>query len=586
MKCMKARESGIVNKKLYSIFFEIIKLSPVKFFTEYFFTASEALFMGLTVLQLQKVFDSVINTAEIKKILYNLIFLLIYTVMSEISGGISTYLGEYYSLISIKYLLKNIDLKIASLPPIYFKNPKNLNTIESAVYGAKSVRSVLNVFMDIFSLYIPYYLFISFYLWSLNPFFVFGMFFIFFPVIISQFYKKKYFEKLEHFHSPLRREKNIYSSYIKDKKCLKEIRLFGAEKYFIKLFREASFNYHKLNSQYRRKVNKTEAIADILTISGYIGILVSSIILISDGKLSVGAFAAVYTSFSELFGLTEEIFEYRIGEVSEVYGKIKIYTEFMNTEYGKDGEKIIERINKIELKNVSFSYPEGKTALSNINLTLQKGDKIAVVGKNGSGKTTLSKILLGLYRPENGEVFYNGISQSKILTESFKEKETAIFQNFCRYKISLEDNVCISNTKEEKNYNRIKNSLIYAGFENTDGLKTILSKEFGGTDFSGGQWQRTAIARGVYRNYDFIVLDEPTAAIDPIAENDMYERFSELGNDGIFFVVTHRLASVKYCNKIILMEKGKILCSGSHEELLKKSEKYYEMWTSQASMYI
>ncbi|HOO75935.1 MAG TPA: ABC transporter ATP-binding protein, partial [Tepiditoga sp.] len=267
------------------------------------------------------------------------------------------------------------------------------------------------------------------------------------------------------------------------------------------------------------------------------------------------------------------------------------YNKFISlpeTELKNSNENLYEKPETISFRNVSFKYPGNVNyVLKNFSLELKKNKSYAFVGANGAGKSTVIKLLLGIYEDYTGDILINGKNQKNIPREQWYRYFSVVFQDFSKYQISVKNNITMGKPAENKIQKIAEISGVSEILETLpEKENTVLGYTKNGHDLSGGQWQRTAIARGVYRNYDFIVLDEPTAAIDPIAENDMYERFSELGNDGIFFVVTHRLASVKYCNKIILMEKGKILCSGSHEELLKKSEKYYEMWTSQASMYI
>ncbi|KLO22528.1 MULTISPECIES: ABC transporter ATP-binding protein [unclassified Marinitoga] len=598
MKCMKNKEDGMVNKKinLFYVFIYITKISPLKFFVQYLFATFDAIFLGLITVQMQKVFDNAIkyfnNNGEYKTTLINLIYLMLFSILSEISSGTSEYFGEYYHDITLKTLLKNLNLKISKISPNFFNEPKNRDVINSAIIGAKSIRSLLNVIMDLLFLYLPYYIFIEFYLISLNPLLGISILLIFMPTIISQIIKKKYYEKLEEQHAPLRRKKEAYSSYIKNKDYLKETRTLGATDYIFNLFKETANNYHNLRLIYQRKINKIEAISKLINIIGYMGVLGLSIYLIVNGKITVGAFAAVYASLSNLFGLMEEIFEYRLDDIVEIYGKVKKYIDFLNFDEKITGEKsIIDEIKNIELKNVSFIYPSGKMAIENINLKMKKGDRIAIIGKNGAGKTTLSKLILGLYRPENGEVYYNGIASSLLSLETIRKKGTAVFQNFNKYKISLRENISISNMKAEKNDKKIKNVLNYIGLNYNDkkftnGINTILSKEFEGTELSGGQWQKVAIGRGIFKDYNIIILDEPTSALDPLAENELYEKFEEISREKIAIIITHRLASIKFCNKIVIMDNGKIIDTGTHEELLNRSEYYKKLWYAQTELYV
>ncbi|BBE31171.1 ABC transporter ATP-binding protein [Tepiditoga spiralis] len=588
-----------MNKKkinIFHVFVDIIKISPIKFFSQYFFSVLDAIFLGLTTYQMQKVFDSVIgiNNKNLKNIIVELIYLTVFIIISEVSSGISEYFGEYYHDMTLKTLLKNLNLKIAKISPNFFNNSENRDFVNSAIVGAKSVRRVLNVIMDLLFLYLPYYLFIEIYLVSLNPILGISMLFIFFPVLFSQIIKKSYYEKLEENHAPLRRKKNIYSSYIKNKNYLKETRTLNAINYIFKLFNKTSNEYHNLRLIYQKKVNKIDSISKLMTIIGYIGVLGLTIYLIMKNEITIGTFAAVYISLSNLFGLMEEIFEYRLGDSIAVYGKVKKYINFLNlienSKKNKRLKNIVEEIKSIELKNVSFTYPTGKEAIKNINLKIKKGDRIAVIGKNGAGKTTLSKLILGLYKPTSGEICYNEVPSSLLSLKSIRNKGTAVFQKFNRYKITLKENIAISNIKNKNEEDKIEDILNSVGINSLDkkfikGLNTVLSKEFEGTELSGGQWQKVAIARGIFKNYDIIVLDEPTAALDPISENELYEKFEEISKNKIAIIITHRLASIKYCNKIIIMDNKKIVDVGEHSELLKNSVYYKKLWYSQSELY-
>ena len=225
-------------------------------------------------------------------------------------------------------------------------------------------------------------------------------------------------------------------------------------------------------------------------------------------------------------------------------------------------------------------------ALNDITLTIKKGETVAIVGENGAGKSTLVRVLTGLYTPKLGEVYIGGIDTKLAHSNSIFKKVSGVFQHFQRYKMTLAENVSISDTKTMVDTDRVKLSLKESEFNNEKiKLDTMLSPEFNGVDLSGGQWQRVAIARGIYRKNEFIVLDEPTAAIDPIEEARLYNQFRNLTKGKCAILVTHRLGSVKLAEKIVVMDRGKIKEFGTHEELIAQRGKYYKMWIAQAKWY-
>ena len=229
--------------------------------------------------------------------------------------------------------------------------------------------------------------------------------------------------------------------------------------------------------------------------------------------------------------------------------------------------------------------------MENVNLTIHRGETIAVVGENGAGKSTLIRLITGLYLPQNGRVTHNNKSTKEITPRVLFTGITGVFQNFQRYQLELSDNITISDMESEsKTQQDIDVAVVQSGLRlDTDifpnGYETMLSREFDGVDLSGGEWQKVAIARGVYRDHELIILDEPTAAIDPVEETKIYERFAKIARNKTAVIITHRLGSVKFADKIVVMKEGRIVGVGSHEKLLLSCLLYKNMWESQAQSY-
>jgi ATP-binding cassette subfamily B protein len=240
--------------------------------------------------------------------------------------------------------------------------------------------------------------------------------------------------------------------------------------------------------------------------------------------------------------------------------------------------------------NVTFAYPQSeKNAVEDITLSICPGETLALVGENGSGKTTLVKLLCGLYKPDLGQVIIGGQDSAHTTDSALFSKSSGVFQKFVKYEaLTLEENARISDFESSKNpIDAMKKADVYYGDTQTfpEGTETILDRSYNGVALSIGQWQRIATARGLYRTHDFIVLDEPTAAIDPIEETKIYKRCAELTKDKIAILVTHRLGSARIADRIAVMSTGKIIEVGTHESLLAKRGKYYEMWEAQAENY-
>lgn len=254
-----------------------------------------------------------------------------------------------------------------------------------------------------------------------------------------------------------------------------------------------------------------------------------------------------------------------------------------------DGEtKVNDFCEKFELKNVFFTYLGAKEeSLTDVNLTINKGETIAIVEHNGAGKSTLVRLITGIYQSIGGSVTIDGIPTKDIKSSSLYGLMSGVFQKF---QMTLRENVMISNLDTEREDGTLLETLKKADVDiesqsYPDGLGTMLSREFDGVDLSGGQWQRVSIARGINRDSKVIVLDEPTAAIDPIEETKIYKKFKEISDERITVLVTHRLGSARIADRTVVMENGRVAESGTHDELINKKGTYYVLFMSQALRY-
>ena len=255
-------------------------------------------------------------------------------------------------------------------------------------------------------------------------------------------------------------------------------------------------------------------------------------------------------------------------------------------------EKRSDKKYDVEFRNVSFKYAgSDQYALKNVNMTFKVGERLAVVGMNGSGKTTFIKLMCRLYDPTEGEIFMNDFNIRKYDYRQYLDLFSVVFQDFSLLALPLGNNVSSAETWDAE---RAERCLRGVGLgERYDampkGLETPIYKHFDdeGVNVSGGEAQKIALARALYRDAPFIILDEPTAALDPIAEAEIYSKFDEIVGDKTAIYISHRLSSCRFCDKIAVFDKGELVQLGSHEELLAdQNGKYYELWTAQAQYYI
>lgn len=375
----------------------------------------------------------------------------------------------------------------------------------------------------------------------------------------------------------------------------KEIRLCNQKEIISK---EAG-NFTKLTSKMFNNIGNMYAIYSGLEalitsfLSGAIYIFVG--LKAISGAISIGSIVQ-YTGSINQFMTGSKKFLASINAIINNNQYLQLYIDFLNIESDKyKGTIPIEKRDddeyEIEFKNVSFKYPGTDIyTLKNVSMKLDIGERLAIVGMNGSGKTTFIKLLCRLYDPNEGEILLNGINIKKYNYDEYMKLFSVVFQDFKLFSFMLGQNVAAS---VEFNDNTVESVLDKAGFKQRlktmpNGIHTSLYKDFDedGVEISGGEAQKIALARALYRDAPIVILDEPTAAIDPIAEFEIYSKFNEIVGTKTAFYISHRLSSCRFCNQIAVFHTGEIVQKGSHEELLKdENGKYYELWYAQAKYY-
>ncbi len=251
------------------------------------------------------------------------------------------------------------------------------------------------------------------------------------------------------------------------------------------------------------------------------------------------------------------------------------------------GVRLKPRAPEVVFEEVSFRYPDGRPALERVSLRLEPARSAALVGENGAGKTTLVKLLLRFYDPTEGRILVDGVDLRELDLAAWRRRISGVFQNFGRYALTLEENVRLGELGARRS---VQAALERAGAGNLlrrlpEGAATLLSKEFGGTELSGGEWQKVALARAFYRRADLLVFDEPSAALDPRSEAALFARFAELARGRTALLVSHRLASVRRADRIFVLKAGRLVEAGAHGELLARGGEYAELWRLQSERY-
>ena len=507
----------------------------------------------------------------------------------QLLGGLGQYLLSRVSYTNMGLYMVEFQEKLGRLPAKHFEDTNFLNDVNKAkeCLEYETLGHFASTCLQLVTYYLVFFVSVGGYLFWLSPVLPFVILLSFVPAFLGQLAQVKIFSVLEEEKSQLRRECDYYQKTIIDKTFFKETRLLGAFNYFYDLFiRSLSIKVEKTWKTER----KVAIIHLLLGLISFIGLGSAILILFystMSGQISIGSFAAVFVSLTQIFSIMDEMVHQHLSGGSEALGQVtnvyrlmdlsEVAGEFTNPDYSKN----------IVANEISFAYPlQNKLAVKDVSLTIHDGETIAIVGENGSGKSTLVRLLMGLYTPDSGVVTIGGLNTKTTHPDSLYSHISGIFQHYQRYKMTLAENVSISDVKRAEDIEKINRSLQEADFDKGKiDLDTMMSPEFGGVDLSGGQWQRLAIARGLYREHHFILLDEPTASIDPIEEAMLFNQFRRLTAGKSAAIVTHRLGSTKLADRIIVMDKGEISDFGTHEELLNRGGKYADMWQAQAKWY-
>jgi len=410
-------------------------------------------------------------------------------ILSETGSGIANYIGEVYSDLSNRRLHERVNEKIAKLYVIDFENPKMLDSINKAYTGASASRQVTNIVMDIFTLYMPYFVIYSVYFYSLRPILALSIFIVFIPTLAAQIVKSKIFIEREDELTALTRKKEHYASCVSQREYVKETRILSVVSYFFKLYDKALGTMTHLMIKSKRKAATVDSLAKILNLLGYAGVLYLLLDSVFKGFIGVGAFVAVFFSIRTVFDLMEELIGSRLGDFSEGYAKLKGYIEFLNLDMPADNGKSVLEHDSIHLDNVCFEYTDGPEVLSNVSFAVKKGETVAIVGENRCGKSTLVRLLLGIYMPTNGTVYHNNASISDLQYSDMHKNVSAVFQDFKKYKMTLEENVRMGDLSKNDR-TKVLSSLNISGIDLSEkfDLETNFGREFEGIDISIGEW--------------------------------------------------------------------------------------------------
>lgn len=381
-----------------------------------------------------------------------------------------------------------------------------------------------------------------------------------------------------------------------DFKVGKDVRINGADSWLKSKFEKESEEYIRDHRAQQRKLLGINTLSDIIgliqtvVMYGYCGYLAIS------GGITVGSFTVFLGALTAFTGTFNE-FVKRFPALGLLSKYIDDYREFLRCaeHEGKELENsdisALPEHCDIEFVNVSFKYPDtDRYVLKNINIKIKAGERLSIVGYNGAGKSTFIKLLCRFYKPTEGKILLGGVDISTYPLPEYRRRLAVVFQDYQLFYMSVRYNIVLN---LEEDPERVRKALAESGIlEKIEGLENGIDTSYGrilyyhSRDFSGGETQKLACARAYYRDSPIVILDEPTSALDPVAETQLYGRFNEIIGDKTAVYISHRLASVKFCDSIAVFADGELVERGTHAELMKKNGIYADMFTKQAHYYI
>jgi len=552
---------------------------------------ARAALVPATQIFLERAADFAAQKVTLSDVIAGLLILGLAHVCRQILHGVHHIIMMMYLRRAEGVLSLEIHQKLSRIAPIDFEDTQTLDDMNKAIQGKNDAVFFTDSIVSMLCFYMPYFIFMAVYLMNIKPILIILLVLVFAPTFLTHILRTSVFAKAEDKAAPIRREFDYYELCLTGREYFKETRILGAFPYFKKLYTDSLSLLNKLIYRASVKASIIELCVKLFSLFGYIGILFLLFDLLMKGEISVGAFAAIFTSLEMVFSLMRELVIDNLGESAKNLSRVQNYLRFLQLPEREGEDTKIPTDTCIDLQDVSFSYPNaGQKAVDNVTVTIQHGETIAIVGENGSGKTTLVRLITGMYLPEEGEILYGEINTKTISASSLFKNISAVFQKYQRYQMTLRENIGISNADDAAGDTVLDAISMLAGIDKNDssflnGYDTMLSREFDGVDLSGGQWQRVAIARSFFRTHQLIVLDEPTAAIDPIEETKIYNRFAEISKNKTAIIVTHRLGSVKLADRILVMKQGKLAEQGTHADLMAVNGEYNRLYKSQEQWY-
>ncbi len=596
IKKAKSRTNNLI--KHYRRSFKISwKASPPLFCFRVFYELVSVV-IPIVSLFLSKIIINILSSASYDNKLFDFLFFTGLTILLQLVNSLFGKLNTYLATLHGDRISHQIDNEIIEqinrLDISYFDNPEFFDNMQNAIRDSGSLQSLtwtsLLMIKSIVQLISHLLIMVK-----LNVIIPGIIILCCVPGVITDKYvaKRKYDWQLKRARND--RKLGYFKRILQGKGYAKDIRVFENQEYFKTRFADMWKEWYlekKKMEKLRLTLSFTCSILPLLSTTLVLVCVGTGIVngmnTLGDYSLYGGAATQLMTSVTAFTGVINQSYE------SEM--RLNKYADFLKLEplVSNTGEKIISHIETIEFRNVSFSYPNtSKTVLENISFKVNRNQSLALVGLNGAGKSTIVKLLLRLYDPDKGEILINNVNLKEYDTKSYHKCIGAVFQDFARYDLKIREVVSLSDIEHIDEDQRIIDACNAAEIKigvNTlpNGIETYLGKTFDpdGFELSGGNWQKIALAQAFFKQSSLMLFDEPNAALDPEAERNLFEKLVELGKNKCVLFVTHRLSAATIASQILVIDNGNCVEQGSHDELIEKKGKYYNLFNKQAERYL
>lgn len=570
----------------------VIRIAPAASIIMIFSLLSGAALAGVNTLYISRLLNDIAKISDHvglkNQVLIDAVILILIYLLRKVSGGLFEGAMIRVDAKTMYYLQIELRKKCTKLPLYIYEDSEKIDELERAKNALNETRisdltlSFYNILSEVVQVVT-----VSVVLFTFNKWLVAISLFSVAPYFIIRYIRGNMFYELKWFQAKDERKKNNLYKLFNNKQSVKELRVFSVQEYIKEKWRHVRDDINKETWAFRKKDIFSLLICDILKTLGYLLSVVFVVRFTIRGEINVGDLSAAMLAFLN-FQNSMKYFLINMARVPECASFTKDFYQFMDLEEENCVNASDDILEGIQLKDVSFRYPNKDAVIKGVSFEIKPGEKVVIIGENGSGKTTLTKLMLGLYSCEEGMVRYGKQDIKDIDKNDLYERIAVVNQEFVKYCLTIRQNITLNemiNHHEDEKILEIIRRLQLEDILGEEGLDTMLGAEFGGKELSQGQWQKLAIARAIYRKSEILFLDEPTSALDPMIENEILLTFLDMMKEKTAVIVSHRVGLCREVDKIIVMKDGNICEIGSHDQLMSIRGEYYQLYSAQSQWY-